>query len=338
MVRRAMTRNAAFFAAWVALTHASLALAQADPTDKGANPGTSSDETPGTPPPSFYVEPSDAAQPSSDPGSAAAPGPEQDSAPAEPAPTEPVPAPPPTRPARAPLAGPPPPGHMVFPVYEPPPPPLPRHLAPWQSLWLGVRTGWFVPFGDLWGYCASDAYGNCVRVNATSWNQYSGSGPMLELNLGARLARHYDVFGLWERASLSHGEGFNEAYGGQRTGDTDFWALGVRVSSDPDDLGLLVEFALGYRRARALWRNGFELRLTDAPLEARIGLGVDIRLSRIVALSPMATFGFGRFGSAEWVDSRHNSVQVLDYLDAFGHGWFTLQLGAHFDAFAKQRP
>ncbi|MBN1607331.1 MAG: hypothetical protein JW940_11905 [Polyangiaceae bacterium] len=328
-----MTRTAVFFAAWVVLTHASLVPAQADPADKNTDPGAPSAEPSGTPP-SFYVEPSDVATPVSDRAPPAAAGPGQH---VEPAPSEPVAASPSAHLTRTPAAGP-RPAHMVFPVYEPPPPPMPRHLAPWQSLWVGVRTGWFVPFGDLWGYCVNDAYGNCVQINATSWNQYSGSGPMLELDLGARLARHYNVFGLWERTSLGHGKGFDEAYGGQRTGDTDFWAVGVRVSSDPDELGLLVEFALGYRRARALWRNGIELRLTDAPLEARIGIGADIRLSKIVALSPMVTFGFGRFGSAQWVDSRHNSVEVLDALDAFGHGWLTLQLGAHFDALGKRRP
>jgi hypothetical protein len=334
MVHCAMIRTSALFAAWAALTHASLAFAQADPTDKDTHPRTPSAEPSETPPPAFYVEPKESAQPPSDSVAAAAPpGPGENVA-AE----ESAPAPLPPHPAGSPAAGATPPVHMAFPMYEPPPPPMPRHLAPWQSLWLGVRTGWFVPFGDLWGYCVNDAYGNCVQINATGWNQYSGSGPMLELNLGARLARHYNVFGLWERASLGHGEGFDDAYGGQRTGDTDFWALAVRVSSDPDDLGLLVEFALGYRRARALWRNGIELRLTDAPLEARIGIGAEVRFSRVVVLSPLVTFGFGRFGSAEWVDSRHNSVEVLDTLDAFGHGWFTLQLGAHFDVFAKRRP
>lgn len=321
-----MTRTAAFFAAWFALTHASLALAQADPADKSTDPATppASPPPPGTPaadpsgrpPPAFYTEPAEQAPPPPDAAAAQAP-------PAA---------------ASPPAAAPPPPPHMVFPVFEPPPPPVPRHLAPWRSLWLGVRTGWFVPFGDLWGYCNNDAYGRCVQVNATRWSQYAGSGPMLELDAGARLGRHYNVFGLWERASLAQGDGFDEAYGGQRTGDTDFWALAVRVSSDPDELGLIVEFALGYRRARAVWHNDFELRLTDAPFEARIGIGADIRLSKIVALSPLATFGFGRFNSAQWVDSHNNSVDVLDEVDAFGHGWFTLQLGAHFDTVATRRP
>jgi hypothetical protein len=323
-----MIRTAAVFAGWVALTYASPVFSQAGPQDDDSNAGAPSAEATPTEPPSFYTEPTEAAGTPSERTSSPPLGPEHKAAPgaAQPAPAQPEPA-----------AGP-SPAHMVFPVFEPPPPPMPRHQAPWQSLWVGLRTGWFVPFGDLWGYCVNDAYGNCVQINATSWDQYSGSGPLLELDLGARLARHYNVFGLWERASLGHGEGFDEAYGGQRTGDTDFWALGVRVSSDPDEFGLLVEFALGYRRARARWRDGFELRLTDAPLEARIGIGTDIRLSEIVALSPMLTFGFGRFGSAQWVDARHDSVEVLDELDAFGHGWFTLQLGAHFDAFAKRQP
>jgi hypothetical protein len=51
----------------------------------------------------------------------------------------------------------------------------------------------------------------------------------------------------------------------------------------------------------------------------------------LVSLSPLATVGVGRFGKAQWVDSQVAGVDALDTFDAFSHGWFTLQLGAHFD-------
>lgn len=305
-----MTRTVAHLTAWIALLASGQAMAQAARPDQSEQPA----QPPAEPPPGYYIEPaepSDAAPPSDEATEASA---EKPFLP-EPAPT--------MRPA--PRFGP--------PVYEPPPPPAPRHLAPRQSLWLGARMGWFVPFGDLWGYCINDAYMRCAQVDAKPWRHYAGPGPMLELDLGARLGRHYNVFALWERSVLGIGSAFEDEYGGQRKGDSDFWGVGVRVSSNPDEVGLLVEFALGYRRARARWEDGWELRLTDAPFEARIGLGADVRLSENVSLTPMATVGVGRFEKAQWVNSGRADDDVLDSLDAFSHGWATLQLGAHFDAF-----
>jgi hypothetical protein len=213
-------------------------------------------------------------------------------------------------------------------VYEPPPPPVPKHVAPKYSFWFGARVGWFVPFGDLWAAYdqPTDSY------EGVAWSEYASSGPMFELDIGARLGRHYNLFFAWERAMLGTGSEAPDAYGGQKTGETDFYAVGLRVSSDADKVGFLTEINLGYRRFRARWNDGTELHLTEAPLEFRLGLGADIRLGPLFSLSPLVTLGVGSFGAAEWQLPNGDKVDATQPKDqGAGHGWVTLQMGGHFD-------
>lgn len=158
----------------------------------------------------------------------------------------------------------------------------------------------------------------------------ASSGPMMELNIGARLARNYNVYVLWERAQLASGDGLYNDYN-QRSAETDYVALGVRLSADPDDVGMVLDLAVGARRFLAKYSGGNELQLTDAPLESRLGVGADIRLAPNFTLSPMVTLGLGAFGEATWV----TKTTVMDALpsgnDSLTHGWLTLQLGGHFD-------
>jgi hypothetical protein len=236
---------------------------------------------------------------------------------------------------------PPPPGYGYPVVYEPPPPPEPRHDAPKYSLWLGGRLGWFVPFGNAWGTCtAIDSFGDCVIADTVNWDDYASSGAAFELNAGARIARNYNVFLLWEHARLGAGEEFPDDQQGGDT-NTDFYAIGLRVSSDPDKVGLLTELALGYRRFHAVFEDGSELQLTDAPFEVRIGLGADIRLSPLFSLSPLATVGFGSFGDVEAAGAAGTIAQQVAAARPADvrttHGWFTLQLGGHFDLLGSKR-
>lgn len=216
-------------------------------------------------------------------------------------------------------------------VYEPPPPPRPRHLAPEYSLWLGGRLGYFHPFGNAWATCtAVDRSGVCLESRGEEWQNYASSGPMGELDVGARLGRRHVLFLTWERASLGKGDLELPANGDQQDGETDFFGLGLRFSSDPDNVGLLIEIVVGGRRFRTSWANGDELRLEDAPFESRIGIGADIRLSRAFALSPMLTLGGGQFGTATYYTKGTNTeAEQADIVAS--HAWVTLQMGAHFD-------
>jgi hypothetical protein len=302
-------------------------------------PGVALAQVPVAPAPEQAAVPA----PASAPTQAAAPGtPAPAAAPAgsppgdqyfvEPAPPPSAEPPPPTPvPTEPPPFEPPPPGLEVV----EPPPPLPiHHLTPQNSLWLGARLGWFFPFGNLYAKAqpVSDQTGSGYVLEGVPWRDYASSGPMFELDAGVRLSRSYTVFALWERAQLGTGSYVDPTDGEQDYADTDFWAVGLRASSNPDHLGFITEVAVGYRRARTVFKNDVEYQFTDAPFEARLGLGAEMRLSRLTSLSALATVGVGGFGDLERVQPNHSATSVSkSYDQADGHAWATLNVGAHFD-------
>lgn len=258
----------------------------------------------------YFVEQAPAAPP---PAATAPP------APAEPPPFEP----------------PPPPGAS----FEPPPPPVAQHVAPQTALWLGARVGWFIPFGNVWAR-AEPAGGNGAGyvLRGVPWSDYASSGPVFELDAGMRLSRSYTVFGLWERAQLGSGDNETGPDGKQDGAETDFWALGLRASSNPDRLGFLTEVAVGYRRARTFFENDVQYQFTDAPFEARLGLGGELRLNPMTALSALVTVGVGGFGSAEKVGPNGTALPLTRSVDdGDGHAWATLTVGGHFDLIRSRK-
>ena len=221
---------------------------------------------------------------------------------------------------------------MVF--EEPPPPPVVRHRAPNSSLWLGARLGWFFPFGNVWAKAqpVSSQASSGYTLQGVPWQDYASSGPMFELDAGLRLGRSYTLFGLWERAQLGSGDYETGPDGKQNGAESDFWALGLRATSNPDDLSFVTELAVGYRRARTFFKNDAEYQFTDAPFEARLGLGAEWRTSRVTSFSALASVGVGGFGTAERVGANgYASSLTRSYDEADGHAWLSLTIGAHFD-------
>jgi hypothetical protein len=215
----------------------------------------------------------------------------------------------------------------------PPPPPRIRHIAPEHALVLGARVGWFIPFGNLWARAdaVSTSSGAGYVLHSVPWSDYASSGPMFELDAGVRLARAYTLFALWERAQLGSGAATGSE-GGQNGAETDFFAGGLRASSNPDHLGFLTEVAVGYRRARTFFKDGFEYQFTDAPFEARLGLGAELRLNRLTTLSGLLTIGVGSFGTLNAVAPNGNSLSLVKgYDQGDGHAWASITVGGHFD-------
>jgi hypothetical protein len=145
------------------------------------------------------------------------------------------------------------------------------------------------------------------------------------------------VFALFEHASFGAGSLDDKSFGGQERGASNFYGAGLRFSTDPGAVGFAMEVALGYRDFRAYWADGTELAMTDGFLDARIGLGADIRVNRWFSLSPMLVLGGGSFGSGRWsgpAGSYNAMTSSPPLLDESGqYGTFALQLGGHVDLY-----
>lgn len=224
----------------------------------------------------------------------------------------------------------PPPGYHYPPrgyVYEPPPPPPVQHRAPASSFWLGARAGFIAPYGRV-GYYDYPYAG-------PSWSDFAGPGASFEADVGGRIARRWVVYGLWEYARFGtttsgyRYDSYLPTTAALSSSSSSLVGVGVRWTSHPDDVGFLVDFALGYRWADASWDDGTQLHLSS-PLEGRIGFGADIRLSRSFSLSPMLVFSSGTFTDA--TITRPGAAGVaLPYGASADHGTVGIQLGAHFD-------
>jgi hypothetical protein len=142
------------------------------------------------------------------------------------------------------------------------------------------------------------------------------------------------VFAIYEHASFGTGGLDDKSFGGQERGASNFYGVGLRFSTDPGAVGFAMEVALGYRDFRAYWADGTELALTDGFLDARIGLGADIRVNRWFSLSPMLVLGGGSFGSARWSGPLGSRSALDSTLDEGGeYGTLALELGGHFDLY-----
>src|ERR1041385_3725905 len=224
----------------------------------------------------------------------------------------------------------PPPPPVV--VAEPPPPIQPNYIAPKTAFWAGLRLAYFVPFGTLW-YDGADVGQAGLVYRRRLFSAYASPGPAAEVDVGARIGRRYNLFAMWEHASLGAGNLDQDSFGGQQRGSTNLYGVGFRFSTQPNTVGFLLEIGLGYRDFRAYWSDGTGLVMNDTFFDARIGLGVDIRVNKWLSLSPMVVFGEGSFQSARF-SSPAGGHGALTALDQDGeYGTFSLQIGAHADVF-----
>ena len=213
-----------------------------------------------------------------------------------------------------------------------------HHRVPGTSLWIGPGLGWSVPFGDLWGSCvAVDSYGRCAVLNSVPSRDYFGSGLSFEFDAGFRLGRNYNLYGLWERTWYASRNNATISGSPQTSGESDFVAVGLRVSTDPEELGFLLDIAVGTRRMRARWADGTQLQLTEAPFETRIGIGADVRLDDHWSFTPLLALGVGSFGKVETVHADGTVESTMSPTDvSLTHGWLGLQLATHADLLGTQ--
>jgi hypothetical protein len=191
-----------------------------------------------------------------------------------------------------------------------------------RALWVGARAGVFVPYGGLY------TQRNLVT---TSVRDVASGGPAMELDVGARLSRHWIGYGFAQLVVLGQGNpsALTSSHGAQTAVSTRAAGLAMRWISSPDGWGPIVELGLGYRWLAASWQDGTELRLAGLG-DTHLAVGVNARLGRQLELSPMLTFSAGSF--------RDRSL-ANEPVGTLGSSYtaIALDVGGHFDLFGAPR-
>jgi hypothetical protein len=205
------------------------------------------------------------------------------------------------------------------------------HHAPWASLWLGARVGALFPFGNAYA-TGSDGY----YEYGEKWDGLATGGALVEGDVGVRFARSFILYGFWEHAWMGKGSdpawrmpdpGSN--FGDQNSATTDYTGLGFRWSSRPSSVGVLVDVGLGYRWFRERWSSGAKMDLQGFG-EFRLGLGADVRVTRLFSLTPLLTISSGSFSDRTVTipgEGRHDIAHTY----SGSHGTLTLSVGGNFD-------
>jgi hypothetical protein len=219
-------------------------------------------------------------------------------------------------------------------VYEPPPP-SPIGRSPWNALWLGARVGALFPFGDAYATSRDTRYDD-----GEEWSGLATGGPSIEGDVGMRFARHYIVYGFWDHAFMGKGSDPSwrtsapTYFGDQDSATTDFTGLAFRWSSRPERVGLVLDLGLGYRWFREKWSSGAKMTLEGFG-EFRFGVGADIRVARLLTLSPLFSVTSGTFTDRKLRGPGVPDTDIQSF--AGSHGTVTLSVGGHVDLFEGDR-
>jgi hypothetical protein len=215
-----------------------------------------------------------------------------------------------------------------------PAPPEPETHAPKYSLWTGARLS-YVGFGFSF-------YEN-ERGRPETTGNYLGNGVAPQLDIGARIAYRYIPYLFWEHGFMGQGHRFD---GSQARSSTDFYGIGFRyVSGDVDSVAFLTDLSIGKRVISV--SNGSQTYSMSGLEFFRLGLGAEIRVATLFALTPLFSISSGALNDTEGDISfacapncadgvqgpTYKNNQVLESGRAYVV--LSLGLGIHFDIFGK---
>jgi hypothetical protein len=207
--------------------------------------------------------------------------------------------------------------------------------APRYSLWLGGGVGLLAYGGGLYldnpSTQAQETVGNFVRP-----------GLGVEVDVGARLDRRYIPYLVGELGLVGAGHRFE---GVSASANTHFVGVGFRfLAGDVNNVSLVSDLSFGLRQFQVS-SNGQTWSATGLEL-FRVGVGVDIRLTRQLTLSPLLTLSGGSLGSTSGhVSYAPNQGDGVAGTPTFANGSIpgnyqstyyavVLGCGGHFDLFS----
>jgi hypothetical protein len=191
-----------------------------------------------------------------------------------------------------PAYGSPPPQQPYYYPQAPPPaavahaPPEPETHAPKYSLWVGPRLS-YVGFGFSF-------YEN-ERGEPETTGNFLGNGIAPQIDVGARIAYRYIPYLYWEHGFMGQGHRFA---GSEARSTTDFYGIGLRhVSGDVDSVAFLTDLSIGKRSVNV--SDGTSSYSMSGIEFFRLGLGAEIRIATLFALSPLLSVSTGTLNDSE---------------------------------------
>lgn len=201
---------------------------------------------------------------------------------------------------------------------ENPPATIDAEGVPKYALWAGTRLGVFIPYGAL--------YTDRSFVT-TPFQDVATAGPVVEFDLGARLARHFVGYLYFDQAFLGRGSGeaWTTPHGGQSPPSTRALGAGMRWELNPSGFGVVADVGFAYRWFTARWADATVVRM-HGPGDVRLGIGASWRATKHVTLAPMATAFSGVF-SNRYLDGQELGESASAYAA------IALTLSGHLDLY-----
>lgn len=220
---------------------------------------------------------------------------------------------------------------------ELPPPSEPPTHAPKYSLWTGARLS-FVSFG--FGFYENE------RHEPETTGNYLGNGIAPQIDLGARISYRYIPYLYWEHGFMGQGHRFE---GTDARSTTDFYGVGFRYASgDVDSVAFLTDLSIGKRVIRV--SNGNQTYSMSGLEYFRLGLGAEIRVATLFALTPLLSLSSGSLNDSDGTVDFGCNPSCTEKGDGLTKPTYTngkvianartyvvlsLGLGIHFDVFGK---
>ncbi len=188
----------------------------------------------------------------------------------------------------------------------------------------------------------SNAFYTNQQGDAETTGNYVRPGLSLEADVGARLAKRFLPYLLFEHGFLGQGRRFE---GSNASSQSNLYGIGFRYTAfDVDSVGFLADLSFGFRSITV--NNGGE-SYTMRSLEIfRFGLGAEIRLNTRFVISPLLSFStgnmgdtdgsihFSKAGSGDGLGApRYQNGQNIS--NQQGYLMVNLGVGGHFDLLGK---